>query len=370
MNRIILLYGGNSVEHEISIITALQLKKSYKGKFNLCLCYLKNGYFYMSEKLEDLSIYKKNNFEKHLKKVEFKANQNYIFYNHKKISFLGVYLIVHGLNCEDGTLYSYFNTLNIPVIGENIYSASIGQNKIYSKMLTSVDSVPFFKITRNEATFHLKDIFTKVKDFNYPLIIKPSTLGSSIGVYSVDNDEQLEEKMTILFHLCDEIIVEKKIENFIELNIAVLKIQDKIILSSIEKVSNNKVLTYEDKYINEKKSMECLNKELPAVIDDDLAYQIQDSAIKIYEDLNAKFIVRIDFLYDLKQQKLFFNEINNIPGSLALYLFKNKGYDVNNLIDQCLEEGLFLNDLNLKKLTTYDQNIFKANHLNQIKLEK
>ena len=145
MNNILLICGGNSVEHEISVITALQLINKYKGKYKLHLCYLKNGEFYYVKKHNDYSFYNKTS---KLHKINFKANKHFVTVGFKKICFDGILLGVHGINCEDGTLYSYFKTLNINVINENIYSASVGQDKVFSKKLSEVNYIPYLYVDR------------------------------------------------------------------------------------------------------------------------------------------------------------------------------------------------------------------------------
>lgn len=371
MNNIILLYGGNSVEHEISIISALQIKKSYQGKYNLLLCYLKDSIFYYSDKLSDLEIYK--NFTKEKKKIsqiKFIANKNYFINKFKKIYFNAVWIVSHGNECEDGTLSSFFKTLNIDVIAENIYSATIGQDKILSKMCCNVLTLPYIKISKYDYLNHLNKIMKKVKELTYPLIIKPARLGSSIGINKVNNDLELKQKIEEILYLTDFIIVEKCLENFDEYNIAAILLNNELMLSEIEQVSKDKILTYNDKYKNENKSMVGQEKILPAIISTPLKNKIYDYAKKIYFNLNCQYIVRMDFLYDNINDKLYFNEINNIPGSLALYLFKAKNYDINDLINHYIDEGLKQNDLDKQLIKTYSNNIFNDLSINVNKFYK
>ena len=170
--------------------------------------------------------------------------------------------------------------------------------------------------------------------------------------------------------LDDYVIMEKCLENFIELNIALIKYKKDIIVSEIEKVSNSKVLTYNDKYLNENKSLNHSNKELPANIDDNLKNLIIESAKKIYLDLQMSLIVRIDFLYDINENQLYFNEINNIPGSLAFYLFIQIGIPLNTLIDMCLDEGLKEIYQQSNKIHSYSENILNDNLFDNVKFSK
>lgn len=367
-NNIILLYGGNSVEHEISILSALSIYKQYIGKYNLILCYLKNSNFYMFKKLENLNTYK--HFNVLNKPIKFIANKNYIINKGKKIYFDAVFLLTHGINCEDGTLFSYFKTLNIPCIAQDIYSASIGQNKALSKKLCNSKVVPYYYINKNIYTHSLQELLDNANKLGFPLIIKPNKLGSSVGINKVNNIEELIDNIEYLFNLDDELLIEKYINSFYELNIAAIKYKDEIILSEIEKVSNSKLLTYEDKYIVDQKFLNENNKELPAIISDKLASQIKQEAKKIYLSLNAKYIVRMDFLYDLDNKKLYFNEINNIPGSLATYLFKYVNIDINTLIDMYVDEGLKDIDKNKRIISSYEENIFKDVSFNNVKFNK
>lgn len=367
-NNILLVYGGNSVEHEISIISALQIYNNYHGKYHLILCYLKNGYFYLSKNLNKLSFYQ--NLEKSLKKahkVTFKANCLYLKDHFKKIDFLATWLVVHGKNCEDGTLYSYFKTLNIDTIALETSSAIIGQNKYFAKKLSEVKSVPYFIITTDDFNYNLDKILEKASKLTYPLIIKPIDLGSSVGIYSLNNSEDLIARLEELLHLTNSVIIEKKLEHFEELNIAAFKYKNEIILSKIEKVSHDKVLSYNDKYVNSKKSMIGQKKELPAKISEKLTKEIKNMALKIYNNLQASYIVRMDFLYDNLNKVLYFNEINNIPGSLALYLFD---IEKDKLIDMYLDEGLHNCELQKQLIYTYKDNIFKHDFFNNVKTNK
>ena len=350
--NILLVYGGNSVEHEISIVTALQVKEKYNGRYNLILCYLKDHRFYIDKNFNVLSFYKKRNCKlKH--EVFFKRDTLYVKSNLRKIKFSGVMLIVHGYNCEDGTIYSFFKSLNIPIISENLYSAVIGQDKVLSKKLADVDVLPYALYT---------DSLTPLK-IKYPLIIKPVRLGSSVGINVINNEEELQAKINEIKYFTKNIMIEQKLDDFTEYNIALFKDNEEFIVSNIEKVSNGKVLTYDDKYKNSKKSMEGQKREIPAIIDNELKEKIINTAKKIYNNLQSSLIVRIDFLYDNKENKLYFNEINNIPGSLSLYLFKEV-IDISVLLDKYILIGLRNYDTENSYINSYDDNIFENTNFN------
>ena len=369
MNNILLIYGGNSVEHEISIITALQIKNKYKGKYNFILCYNKDFSFYVSKKLENISFYKNKNNLKKIKPVYFYPNNNYIKSKRKKICFEAVWLVCHGKNCEDGMLYSYFKTLNVAVVGENLYSAVIGHNKIISKKFSNIPTLPYINVTQEIFVNEFENLLNDANQIGFPLICKPADLGSSIGVVTINNKDELN-LLQETFKYTNSIILEKKLENFEEYNIAMIKTKENYYLSSIEKVSVNKILTYSDKYLNEEKSMVSQKREVPAKISDELEIKIKDSAIKIYNDLFAEFIVRIDFLYDANTSTLYFNEINNIPGSLSFYLFEKNNISLNFIIDSLIDDGLQKIDKSKEQTTYFENNIFNHNSFDGAKIKK
>lgn len=367
--NILLIYGGNSVEHEISIISSLQIKNYYYGKFNLILCYLKNGCFFVGDTLLDFKFYKSFNCKK-LNEVFFKANQNYIKIKNKRLRFSAVFLLTHGLNCEDGTIAGYFKTLNIPCICQSLYYSSVGQNKFLSKKISNAQSLPYFYLDEKILNTNLSSIKNMATEIGYPLIIKPNNLGSSIGVSTINDFDQLIVKAKELLCLDNQLIIEKCLSNFQELNIAILEYKDNYIVSEIEKISDSKILTYNDKYLNEDISLNGLKKQIPALIDKKLKDRIISTAISIYKKMNASLIVRIDFLYDDKNDLLYFNEVNNIPGSLAYYLFNKNHISTNELIDMCLSQGLMTLDKENKLIKSYNKNIFNQSTFTNVKFLK
>ena len=364
-NNILLIYGGNSVEHEISIITALQVIKQYKGKYKLIPCYLKNNNFYYSKKLLDINFYKKEN---KATKINFKANQNFIYILGKKIIFEAVMIVSHGALCEDGTLYSYFKTLNIDVIAESPYSAIIGQDKTLTKLLCGINYIPFFECDYKEYTYNIKEILIKAEEIKYPLIIKPSCIGSSVGIKVATNPNELILFLDEAFCFSERVIIERKLDNFIELNIAAFANKNNIYLSEIEKVSTNAPLSYNDKYSNHSKSMKGQKKELPAKINETLKEQLIDFTTKAYKNLRCKYIVRFDYLYDSINNILFLNEVNNIPGALSLYLFTN--IDNSLILDQYIDCGLAEIEKEKKIICKYNENILKQTNFDIYKTNK
>lgn len=370
--NILLVFGGSSVEHEISIITALQAYKNYHGKYNLILVYLgKDHHFYYHPNYHELSVFKTWDNQKHKKdRIVFHANQYFFRRKGKKVSFKAIYPIVHGKNCEDGSLYSFFNTLNLCCIAMNPYQAIAGQDKHYSKVLTQVEQVPYCTICEDELKHSLNQVINKVADVGFPCILKPTKLGSSVGVIKINTMDEFIDQIHDLFAFDDMIIAEKFLTNIEEFNIAVLRSSNHLLYSEIEKTINHSILTYQDKYVNDKKSMSGMNKELPAQIDDSLKKEIIEKAKRVYLDLQMSYCCRIDFIYDKDEEKLYFNEINNIPGSLSFYLFEPCNISFTKLIDMIIREGLYNWDLQMNRIESLKENVFEKIDTEHIKLSK
>lgn len=370
--NILLVFGGPSVEHEISIITALQVYKNYHGNYHLIPVYLgKDHCFYYHPSYQELSIFKNWKDKAHKKdKIQFIANQYYFKKSGKKIHFKAIYLVVHGKNCEDGSLYSFFKTLNLCCIAMRPYQAIIGQDKYYMKKLTTVPQVPYCLVKEEELNHSLNQVLQKIEQIQFPCILKPVKLGSSVGIKKIHTLPEFIEHVHDVFAFDDEIVVEKFIEDLEEYNIAIIRYANHTYYSEIEKIINHDILTYKDKYINDKKSMSGMDKELPAKIKESLRQEIIDTALKVYTELNMEYCCRIDFIYDKKEKKLYFNEINNIPGSLSFYLFEPCNISITKLIDMIIHEGLYKWDIQLNQIESLKENVFEKFNLSHIKLCK
>lgn len=318
MKRIVLVYGGNSVESEISILTSLKIFKELKKiNSNLYLVYLdKNGNFYSGKGLLSIENYYSL---KGFKKIKFakKFSNNY-FKHYKKVYFDEVLILGHGKNVEDGTLASYFQTLNIPYLYDDLSNSSLFIDKVKSKLALESLSIPQIK-------YQIIHQFEKKKEINlnYPLIIKPSRLGSSIGIEKVNNKEELKEKMLSSFRYDETLLVEEFVENKIEYNIALLGYENKIIYSDIEEVNHNdKILSFYDKYDY---SSDNDKRVISPVINKTIKDEILTISRKIFNTFNLCGLYRFDFIYDNKNDNIYLNEVNSLPGSLAYYLFESKG---------------------------------------------
>ena len=338
MKNIAVFFGGKSTEHDISIISANQVIQVLKDEYNVIPIYVtKENEFYTGE-MQDIKVFKNFDFKKH-KKVIFVKNKIYIIFG-KKLKFLN-YIdvalpIMHGKNGEDGSLQGFFEIMEIPYAQSNVLGSAICVDKLFTKYMLQLNKIPnieYKEITRGKQ-FDYENI---VEELGLPLIIKPSRLGSSIGITKAKTLEELKKGVELGFMFDKKLIIERCLEDFEEYNISVLKVDNKIITSLIEQpLSHSEILTFSDKYKTKSgKGMESLDRIYPAQISEDIKNQMEEYATKIYDFLELSGVVRIDFLY---KDKLYLNEINNIPGSMAYYLWKDK-YTYKELLKNIIKES-------------------------------
>ena len=327
-----LVFGGPSVEHDISIITATQIYASIDQKKYtiLPIYYSKNKTFHLLKNLASVSDLKegvKLSEEFFITRLGLKKGGKFA-----KIKPLDCILgAFHGKNTEGGELAGFFETLGIPYSFNSVLGASIGQDKITMKKVLKNDEIsilPFIEISYNDYIKNEEFFIQKINDLTYPVIVKPSMLGSSIGIKKVNDENELKKAIKNAFKYDEFLIVEKALIKYKEFNCAIIE----NLLSDIEEVEViDDIFTFEDKY-QTKKSKHIL----PAIIDDKLKEEIYDLTIKTSTSLRNESIARIDFLYDLEENKLYVNEINTIPGALSYYLFESRGIYFTELLDKLI----------------------------------
>lgn len=318
--KILLVTGGKSYEEKISVLTGIKVYHSLLAStsFQPILIYYdpNASKFYGGKNIDKLECYdNKEDF----KEVKFLPD-NHIKIGFKKYSFDLIFPLVHGSNAEDGTMASFFQILNYPVLSLPIQAASIIQDKILFKDILNILNINTPKanfITFENYQKNAFNISKYLKDLTFPLIIKPYNLGSSIGINIADNINKLYQAIDEGFKYADKIIIEEYIQDAEEYNIALLKDTNKIIFSAVEKIIKhpNQIYTYEDKYLNTS-----LKKEVPAKINEDTLKTIQNYAEKVYSYLGLYGPVRFDFLV---KDQVYLNEANSIPGNLSENLFNH-----------------------------------------------
>ena len=374
------IFGGESVEHEVSIISALQaINNIDKNKYIVVPIYIsKDKVWYTGKDLCDISIYndldkvKKNSKSVSLCKVdnEYCLLQTQGLLN-KIVDKIDIaFPIVHGQNVEDGSLAGYLETVGIPYVGPNVLGASLGQDKVVMKQVFESSNIPvvdyvwFYENDYiNDEEKYLRDI----KKLEYPVLVKPASLGSSVGINFVKDENEIKDAINEAFTYDDKIVVEKAVENLIEVNCSVLGDKNMQSTSVIEQVlSNNQILTYEDKYIGDSKKsgvkskgMVSTNRIIPARINNELAHSVSNISKDVFKVLNLSGVCRIDFLINSKTNDIFVNEPNTIPGSLSYYLWEKSNIKYSELLDRLISISIKNYKDRRKKVFSFDTNILK-----------
>lgn len=347
-------FGCRSVEHEVSVISAVQAMNAIdRKKYEVIPVYVtKEGEMFTSPLLFDIESFK-GNLDELVKKCE---QVTFIRLKNKTVmrSFASglfkkcrdtvidlAFPIVHGTNCEDGTMAGYFEFLNLPYISCDIISAAVGMDKAVFKSVLKSAGLPVLDcMTFRSREFSAdKEHFIREigKKIGYPLIIKPANLGSSVGITKVNSESELESAISLAASFAEKILAEKAIENLREINCSVLGDADSCIASVCEEpFMHDEILSYADKYEGNSKSkgMASLGRKIPADISEELSEKIRGLSVDIMKATGSSGVVRIDYLLDSESGEVFANEINTIPGSLAFYLWEASGIKYTELIDR------------------------------------
>jgi len=356
------IFGGESVEHEVSIITAVQaMNKINQEKYQIVPIYItKEGEWYTGDMLldvesyQDLGLIKKyaSNVVLYRKDNQFVLQSKGFF--RKVITDIDVaFPITHGTNVEDGVLQGYLfkaNDISIP-------NYTWFYDSDYKDDAASV--------------------IKKIEKLTYPVIVKPATTGSSIGIGTAKDKKELEKAIDEAINYDSKIIVEEMVPNLMEVNISVLGNHSSQEVSVIEEVlSTHNFLTFEEKYVGSSKvkgklgaklaprkgskGMASASRKIPADLTDKMKEEVEDLAVRVFKALGSSGVARIDMLVDKKAKKVYVNEINSIPGSLAFYLWDKKGKDYTTLLDEMINIAIKDYKIRTSKVHTFDNNILQG----------
>ncbi len=378
--KIGVIFGGISVEHEVSVISATQAMSHFdKEKYEIIPIYIsKEGNWYTSEFLKNIESYKDlKNIKAISKEVSLIKKDNEFILQTKgllkrKVASIDlVFPIIHGTNSEDGSLQGYLNTIGIPYAECDYFSSVVGQDKVFMKQIWKDSNVPVVKYDWFYDIDYKKDaeaILDRLEKLKYPMIVKPARLGSSIGIKIAKDRNELKDAILDAINYDNKILIEEVVKNLTEVNISVLGDYRNQEVSVIEEVGSDKdLLTFEDKYIGGGKSKKMPSQKgivntkriIPANISNDLKEQIEDIAVKAFRSLNSSGVVRIDFLIDNKSKKVYANEINSIPGSLSFYLWDKTNKKYTELLNDVIKIAIHNYKLKESKTYAFDSNILK-----------
>lgn len=386
--RVAVMFGGKSVEHEVSIISGIQAISSMdQEKYEIIPVYIdKMNEMYIGEGIGRIEAYqdiKKLLAESQrvilvregsaVRLVPYPAKR---FGGKKPMEIDIAFPIVHGTNVEDGALQGYLKTIGIPFVGCDVTASAVGMDKYVTKVILKDHGVPVLDC-KCFTTSDYADIDGIVKQteesIGYPAIVKPLNLGSSVGI-SVANDRvELIRSIDEAFTYARKILIEHAISNLREINCSVLGDENDAAASECEEPLHSKdILSYEDKYLGNSKNgaskgMAGVSRKIPAELSAKKREEIRDMAVKSFKALGCNGVARIDFMIDEETDRLYFNEINTIPGSLAFYLWEPVGVSYKELLDRMIQLALKHRREEDALTFSFDTNILNQKSLSGLK---
>lgn len=391
------IFGGLSVEHEISVISALQTIHAFpEFKYNIVPIYIsKQGDWYTGPGLTAVQNYR--NIKKLLSwcdKVYMTPNRgDFNLYREKTGLFKSkivckldvVFPILHGSYGEDGSMQGFFEMIGIPYVGSSLRASNLAMDKISTKYLcqsNGISCVDYIWFSDKDWFVNHDENIQKAEKIGYPLIVKPAGLGSSVGISKAADKNELENAVSLASEFSNRIIVEKMVENLQEINCSVYGSHDNCMASVLEEpVRSGDILSYADKYMGNGASKGCKTgakisgklggtkaagskgmsgsqRRCPADLPADVTEQIRSLAVKTFKELDASGIIRIDFMRDATSGNVYVNEVNSIPGSLSFYLWEATGKKFVDVLDEIINLAVKTSAEKRKLMLSYDQNIF------------
>lgn len=367
--RVLFLYGGDSVEHEISIISALQAMDGLDTeRYEAIPCYVsKQGDMYGGEHLRKLAHYR--DLDALLQRVmrvhiERRRGQPVLVRDEARrfsrvIPFDIVFPILHGVNGEDGSAAGFCRMLHLPFCESDVLCGAIGQDKAMQKRLlqqAGLPICPYAVVKKQEGSGGWRRTLSALR---MPVILKPSLLGSSIGIEKCEDLDACLQALPHIFAYGDEAIAETCVPDMREFNCAILHTPYGYRVSAVEEVTRGKdILDYEDKYMGgDGKGI--ISTKRVWLKEEPLVHQVQQLTMRFGKMLGVRGVARVDFLYDPQQEQLYVNEINTIPGSLSCYLWAWEGVEFPQLLDLIIRDGLEAYRERRRRLSSYDTNVLQ-----------
>jgi len=365
------LFGGRSVEHEVSVISGHQAMDALdEAGFPILPVYItKQGDWYAGEGLHNLELYREQTFHaaglKNVYRVSLSPDRSVrqllahpgtsggLLQKNPKLWADVFFPVIHGTHGEDGSLQGLFELADVAYVGSGILASAVAMDKVRTKRILESAGIPTLdclEVSRAEWESDPDAFLTRVEaKYDYPVMAKPVALGSSVGVSRCANRPTLTEALDLALELDGRALVETALTDFIEVNCSVLGPPERT--SACEQpVGYEAVLSFDDKYKHGGKKlgrggagstgMAGLARQVPAPIGHPLTAEVQELAVRAFRAIDASGVVRVDFLYDRSERQLFLNEVNTTPGSLAYYLWEEEGVRFDQLVTTLVQIAL------------------------------
>lgn len=376
------LFGGRSVEHEVSVISALQAMENLnRKKYNVHPVYIaKTGEMYTGSSLCSMSSYLDiPGMLQTCRQVTFVSDGGNVYLlpvlsgRRDQAERIDVaFPVTHGTNVEDGALQGYLKTVGIPFVGPDVLASAVGMDKYVMKTMLRDGGFPVLDCVRLMRGEKTEDMVRRIEEkMDYPVIVKPVNLGSSVGISKAADREGLEVSLETAFTYADVILAEPAIVNLREINCSVVGDAWEAAASECEEpFMEDEILSYQDKYMDGgskgikqggSKGMAGLKRKIPADIPSEMREKIRTMAVEAFRYLGLSGVSRIDFMLDCDADALYINEFNTIPGSLAFYLWEPMGTPYGKLLDTLISLALKRSRQEADILFSFDTNLLAMN---------
>jgi D-alanine-D-alanine ligase len=358
--RIGVVYGSRSVEHEVSVITAIQAMDAMDPRrYEVVPVYIaKDGRWYSGPELRRVEAYRDtpallSRCQSVALRPEPGSSGLFVeergplgLRRSRTIDLDCFFPTVHGTLGEDGTLQGLFELADVPYVGSGVVGSAVGMDKIVMKATFAANGLPLVKylwLTRIRWERDREAALDELEaTLRYPLFVKPANLGSSVGITTARERASLATALDVAATYDRRLLVEEAVVDAREINCAVLG-DDEAAQASVceEPVRWTELLSYEDKYIQGDKAsgagMASAKRRIPAEISPEQAAEVQRLALTAFRSVDAAGVARVDFLLDQTRDQLYINEINTMPGSLSFYLWEPTGVPFPALIDRLIQ---------------------------------
>jgi D-alanine-D-alanine ligase len=380
--QIAVVFGSQSVEHEVSIITAIQVMRACNPEaYDVIPIYIaKTGEWYTGTALKDLATFKKLNLGE-LEKVHlvldpaspylFRTQGKGLFAKERGIHVDVVFPAVHGTHGEDGTLQGLFELTGVPYIGAGVLGSAVGMDKVLMKAAFEQNNLPvvnYLWVLRSRLKKKQDEVLAWIEgNLRYPLFVKPSNLGSSIGISKARNRDELQFALDVASQYDRKLLVEESLEQVREINCAVMGNEDLVASACEEPMSWESFLSYDDKYLHGQagKGMKGSRRRIPADLPDEVTREIQDLAIKAFRAVDCRGLARVDLLVNRETLQVYVNEVNTLPGSMSFYLWQPLGLTPTQVVENLVQLAIEAAEDKGKTTFSYDSNLLETADLSQ-----
>ena len=370
------IFGGRTVEHDVSIVTGHQVMRALlaHGAYDVIPIYISRvGGWYTGAPLMDLKLYQKDitdmmgvhevTFSPSTQNGGLIVNPGSGFLRKSRVLDLDVlFPAIHGSHGEDGTIQGLAELADIPYVGCGVMASAIANDKVMTKVVLKQFQIPVIdgvSFSREEWEMDSDKVMDQATvHLTFPLFVKPATLGSSIGISKADDKASLRAGIEVALNMDRRVLLEKSAEHAVDINCAVMGVGYDVRASVLERpMSYNDFLDFAEKYLQGSGGMKGAERQIPAPLSEELTQQIRAAAVQAFQAIEGSGTARMDFLVRPESGEFYLNEINTMPGSLALYLWQEEGMTASQVVHELVGIAKAVNKAKRENMYDYRTNL-------------